>query len=185
MKIKKENLYIKKNSLSKEVCKQLIDRFENDERKTPGQMAGGIDLNIKNTTDMNISTQEEWKDLDGVLYEILSNEITSYIKSTIVGDKMYFPPTMADTGYQIQKYEKESGFYDWHIDETSTQTRYIVYMWYLNDVEKGGETEFKDFKITPECGKLVMFPSTWEWPHKANVPISDAKYIITGWIVKK
>ena len=112
------------------------------------------------------------------------DEVSKYINATMVGDKVYFPPNIADSGYQVQKYDKGSGFYDWHVDETSSQKRYIVYMWYLNDVKEGGETEFKDFSIKPECGKLVLFPSTWEWPHRALMPISDDKYIITGWIIQ-
>ena len=56
-------------------------------------------------------------------------------------------------------------------------------MWYLNDVEIGGETDFINFKIKPTTGKLVIFPSTWTYPHCANIPISNDKYIITGWFV--
>jgi hypothetical protein len=55
-------------------------------------------------------------------------------------------------------------------------------MWYLNDVEEGGETEFfGNYKIKPETGKFVLFPATWTYPHAALVPRSGDKYIITGW----
>jgi hypothetical protein len=50
-------------------------------------------------------------------------------------------------------------------------------------VENGGETEiWDDFKIKPETGKLLLFPSSWTFPHRGVMPISDNKYIITGWL---
>ena len=183
--MEKKHLYQKKNSLSEELCKEIIDRFEKGGCGSQGVFADGtVNEDIKKTFDLNISHLDEWKDLDKKLYEILSVELDEYMKSTMVADMVYFPVDIADSGYQIQKYNQMSGFYNWHVDDTPLQKRYIVYMWYLNDVEEGGETEFRDFKIKPERGKLVMFPATWEWPHRANAPITSAKYICTGWIVK-
>ena len=61
--------------------------------------------------------------------------------------------------------------------------RHLTFLWYLNDVEEGGETEFwGQYGIKPEAGKLILFPASWTFPHKANVPISSDKYIITGWL---
>jgi Rps23 Pro-64 3,4-dihydroxylase Tpa1-like proline 4-hydroxylase len=65
----------------------------------------------------------------------------------------------------IQKYDKNKGKYVYHddgaIDILSKNYRVITYLWYLNDVEQGGETEFfgGDLKIKPETGKLLFFPS--------------------------
>jgi hypothetical protein len=61
--------------------------------------------------------------------------------------------------------------------------RVITYLWYLNDVNDGGETEFcGDFKVKPRAGKLVLFPASWCYPHKGIMPLSNNKYIITGWL---
>ena len=59
----------------------------------------------------------------------------------------------------------------------------ITYLFYLNTIEEGGETEFIDgTKIKPETGKLLIFPATWTYEHRGNVPISSNKYICTGWL---
>lgn len=48
---------------------------------------------------------------------------------------------------------------------------------------EGGETEFwSKYRIKPEAGKLVLFPASWAFPHRAIVPLSSDKYIITGWL---
>jgi hypothetical protein len=60
-------------------------------------------------------------------------------------------------------------------------------MFYLNDVEEGGETEFLylNTKIKPVKGTLVYFPTHFPFVHRGNIPISDDKYIMTGWICEK
>jgi hypothetical protein len=66
----------------------------------------------------------------------------------------------------------------------SIKSRLLTFIWYLNTVENGGETEFFNgrIKIKPEKGKLLLFPSTWTYNHKGNIPISSDKYIVTGWV---
>jgi hypothetical protein len=95
---------------------------------------------------------------------------------------------MRGTTFQMQKYEKNKGKFVYHHDSSYDlklkEARVLVYMWYLNDVAVGGETEITDYIIKPSAGKLVMFPSLWTYPHCGNMPISDDKYIITGWIVQ-
>jgi hypothetical protein len=54
----------------------------------------------------------------------------------------------------------------------------------LNDVYEGGETEFVDGTlIKPERGKLIIFPAYWNYHHQGRPPISNTKYIVTGWIL--
>ena len=72
---------------------------------------------------------------------------------------------------------------DFKIEETM-ENRALTYLWYLNDVDEGGETEFYNGKkIQPQQGKLLLFPSFWTHAHKANVPLSNNKYIITGFVI--
>ena len=88
---------------------------------------------------------------------------------------------------QVQKYNKGEGKYIYHDDSRMYNGKYrkITFIWYLNTITDGGETEFTNFKVKPEVGKLVLFPSSWVYPHRANVPISDDKYIMTGWLLEK
>jgi hypothetical protein len=93
--------------------------------------------------------------------------------------------------FQIQKYNKGVGHYQaWHIDKDygwPFHNREYVYMFYLNDVDEGGETQFLhcDVSLKPTKGTLVYFPTNFPFVHRGKMPISNDKYIITGWICEK
>tara|TARA_R110000868_G_scaffold16539_1_gene73910 strand:+ start:347 stop:526 length:180 start_codon:yes stop_codon:yes gene_type:complete len=57
-------------------------------------------------------------------------------------------------------------------------------MLYLNDVEEGGETEllYQSRRIKPQKGTLTMFPASFTHTHRGNPPLSNDKYIVTGWV---
>jgi hypothetical protein len=63
--------------------------------------------------------------------------------------------------------------------------RYLVFLWYLNDVAEGGETEFCDLgiKIAPRTGRLLMFPPYWMFQHAGRPPLSGDKYILSTYLM--
>ena len=74
------------------------------------------------------------------------------------------------------------------IDVLAFSSGFLFFIYYLNDVDSGGETEFKfnPLKVNPEVGKLVIAPALWTHKHRGNPPQNGQyKYIITGWIEKK
>lgn len=187
-------IFIQPNSLSREFCQELIDKFEKDERSLQGAVLNGrIEPSIKLTTDLRISGCIGWEKEDSAIHKILSGAIPKYAEyiqqqnDTFVFHKHY---AYTDAGYQIQKYSldpdsEKTGFYDWHTDFKidSNGVRILVFMWYLNDVAEGGETEFcNGLKIKPSAGTLVIFPAEWYIKHRANKPVSNDKIICTGWI---
>ena len=92
----------------------------------------------------------------------------------------------------LQKYVQGSGgYHHWHSEiypqnaSCETLHRVLLWMFYLNDVEDGGETEFmyQGRSIAPKKGRLVIAPAGFTHTHKGNVPKSGAKYIATSWIL--
>ncbi len=92
----------------------------------------------------------------------------------------------------IQKYEQQKGGYPhWHseqfpqLDHNEALHRVVLYMFYLNDVEEGGETEFfyQQRKIKPQKGTMVIAPAGFTHSHRGNMPISGDKYIATSWVM--
>lgn len=63
--------------------------------------------------------------------------------------------------------------------------RYLVLLWYLNDVEEGGETRFPqlDLAIRPKAGRLLIFPPYWMFQHEGAPPVSGDKFILSTYLL--
>jgi len=197
-------IYIYKENISKETCEMIINKFNNDERKLEGVTSGNLVSKYKITKDILISGLYDWKEIDDYLYEKLNLALKEYSKKNLKKksgenitsfDKLitmeHYIYDSVDFGYQVQYYKANEGIYEWHTDNVKNnvlkknQVRFLTFIWYLNDVEVGGETEFLNGKIKPEAGKLLLFPATWTYIHKGNMPVSNDKYIVTGWVGDK
>ena len=145
----------------------------------------------KITLDLKITNKSVWEQLDNALFTALGSGIWSYREHLQACGFPLFPELMhlgrvRDTGYLVMQYKAGEGFYDWHHDHCVTDLgtfRAFAFIWYLNDVNKGGETEFFGNKVTPKQGRLLIFPSTWTCMHRALVPESNDKYVVTGWLM--
>jgi hypothetical protein len=191
--------YINKNSISKELCNDIIHMFEEDSNRYEGVTAGGIQKNVKDTLDLQIpkNANSKWSKTREFLEKELEKNIKNYVKN--INDAIETCEESSSNKYkvfnnfvtfdtiQMQRYTKQKGRYVYHqdfsADWTNKKYRVITFLWYLNDVYEGGETEFwTTYKVKPEAGKLLFFPATWTYPHRGMMPISNDKYIITGWI---
>jgi 2OG-Fe(II) oxygenase superfamily len=63
--------------------------------------------------------------------------------------------------------------------------RYLVMLWYLNDVSGGGQTRFPqlDLSVAPQPGRLVVFPPYWMYQHEGLAPLSGDKYILSTYLL--
>lgn len=93
---------------------------------------------------------------------------------------------------QAQKYQAGVGNYGyWHSEVYPQQGsveplhRALLFMFYLNDVSEGGQTEFfyQNKSIQPKTGRMVIAPAYFTHTHRGCVPVSNDKYILTSWIL--
>jgi hypothetical protein len=195
-------IYENNNSICPELCEEIINLFEKNKNKVDGRTLGGVNKEVKDTTDLIINkTDNEWSEIFIFLESELTNNLKKYLENI---NKKYI--NIKDANYKnfelinknieispfmVQRYIKNEGKYlyhnDFHVDKENKSYRVLTYLFYLNDVNEGGETEFfaGDIKIVPKRGKLILFPASWTFPHCGKMPISSNKYIITGWIYNK
>ncbi|WP_394131042.1 2OG-Fe(II) oxygenase [Shewanella maritima] len=92
----------------------------------------------------------------------------------------------------IQHYQQGIGGYPhWHSEQfpqaphNEALHRVVLFMFYLNDVSEGGETEFyyQQRKVQPKKGTMVIAPAGFTHSHRGNIPKSHDKYIATSWIM--
>ena len=178
-------IYEIRNGLTAEICNEMIARFEqHSEDQYPGRIGqlATEDSSIKRSTDLVVSGKEHWKDIDNYLFRSLALAMRELAKKF-----PYFSGGFKDVGYAIQR-TLPGEYYHWHIDGGSHDfsQRQLVVIWYLNDVPgPGGETQFsfQDLKVTPEQGKMLLFPPFWTHEHRGVELQAGVKYIATTWVV--
>ena len=175
-------IYIERGALPKSFCDNVIEKFEQDDRKRQGQVGSGVHLEIKRSSDLSITELEDWKSYDQAFFRCLNSQLKKYIRFLPEEYVKYSALNELgnDTGYQIQR-TQPGDYYIWHHDQT--KSRLVTFIWYLNDVKDGGYTEFIDgTRIQPEAGKLIIFPATWDFLHRGVSPKTETKYLCTGWV---
>jgi len=186
-------IYIYEKALNTMICKEIITMFEMDETKGHGLTGTGFSPHVKNAINLDIDDAPKWSKIYDLLINELCRNIKRYIKQMENYSNGLIRQTLALNFVQfdnpmIQKYIKNEGKYAYHddfqADYDKKRYRIFTYIFYLNDVIEGGETEFLfgKYKIKPTTGKLMLFPASWTFPHCGKMPYSDDKYIITGWI---
>lgn len=187
-------IYTINNNLDISFCNTLIDIFNQKEYENKTQISrisgDKENNNIRNSSYISVNC-----DLPKIYYNILSQKFKEAFKQYLLHIKNYNINLQSinndnlkiiESNISLSKYTKNNGFYTFHNDfnvDNQNGYRLLTFIWYINDVAIGGETEFIDgTKILPKQGKLLMFPSTWTYAHRGNMPISSDKYIIVGWL---
>jgi len=190
----KDFVYVKDNVFTKDFCENLIKDFESvPELHNVGQSGSGIDHTIKNSSDIDL--------MDFPLFENYVKEICDgfnmVVKESLDSlpfqnrfEPYHFMLVNNDTTYynlQMQKYVMGKGHdhgYHWEADTLQNTIRQFVFILYLNDVEKGGETEllYGQHFIKPKQGSVLCHPAGFPFVHRGLVPESSDKYIVTTWL---
>jgi 2OG-Fe(II) oxygenase superfamily len=183
----KDNLFYVPSLLSPALCKSIIAMYEQHPEKHVGYVLDDncekqLMADVKSSTDLVITP-------DGVSAEIFTeiNLAVNQALEKIVAEVpalQLFP--LWWTGYKIQHYRKNEGYFKWHCDAIGPGVweRQLAMIIYLNSVEEGGETSFlkQDLQLKPIEGDAVFFPPFWTHPHCGQVPKSEDKYIISTFV---
>ena len=170
------------NALEPEICNFLIslfeqvpdkyERIENDEKQVFTQ------FNLTEICNMS----DEVNHVHNLLIQKTFEYRNKYYEFI---DGRVFPPEHAFEQFRVKKYNNDGiDWFDTHVDviDYASARRFLSFFWYLNDVEVGGETRFKDLTIIPKIGSLVVFPPLWMFPHKGERPVSGTKYLLSTYL---
>ena len=165
---------------SKEECAGLIEWFEIlDESKqlVHTKLEGHREFDEVNLNDFREQTLKMQLDV----YKRFDDILEKY-KQDVKIHKKALPEKSTWEELRIKRYRTGRGNFLDHVDvgDYISARRFLVFFVYLNNVDFGGETEFPtlDLQVSPECGTILVFPSTWTFLHRGNVPISNDKYIL-------
>lgn len=166
-------------------CKKLIGSFrqagEHHVKRERGWREG---LDASAWTELDITPLA-----DQALQRFFYSKIDEYLAryNADVRLAMPVPASRLLAPLRIKRYEPgtDEGF-QLHFDSIGeVANRYMVCLWYLNDVAEGGETEFSglDIKVRPREGRLLMFPPYWMYQHAGLPPVSGDKYILSTYLL--
>jgi hypothetical protein len=80
--------------------------------------------------------------------------------------------------FNVQKIEKAKDPTFCRYLKSHNRYNVLSYIFYLNDIDNGGEIVFNNVTIKPEKGKLVLFPE--EYGYNFTNPNHDNQFIIYG-----
>lgn len=172
------------HSLPRELCQKLIDAFlslSEFQAKNGRGIRPGLDDSA--WTEMDISKLSDQAFLSFFRARI-SEELNRYNADVglpiAVPDSPLLSPLILKC-YRAGTNEK----FQTHFDSINgVCDRYLVFLWYLNDVHEGGETWFPSlsYGAAPRAGRLLMFPPYWMYAHQGRAPLSSDKYILSTYL---
>jgi hypothetical protein len=191
MKVTTENFIgIFEDAYTKEYCDSVIEHFNNAEKAGLTLDRQKHQNNSKLAKDdlqlyaHSSGTLQQSTELIVPFNNIFWGQIYPEYANTFAELKTY--AAHANYAFKIQKTKIGQGYHTWHSETAGREycTRILAWTLYLNDVEEGGETEFLYYpkRIKPKAGTFVLWPAGFTHTHRGNPPISNTKYIVTGWI---
>ena len=177
---KQDFIYCEKGALSKDSCKNLITFFDNNKSKaSPGSYTG--DVGYINNLELSLDIRD-----NGKLHESITKAIYNYKTRYPLVDK-FIGPWQVEHICQLMRYDPNKYYDKIHCENDCylrpSVERVFGWMIYLNDIRRGGGTEFIHQRVTakPRAGDFYIWPAGWTHMHRGVNAPKEVKYIITGW----
>lgn len=172
-------------ALAPDLCQRMIASFETLARFQRPNGEGARDgLDDSRWTELDISALSD----AGFRTMLLANmhaHLARYVAT--LGLTIPVPATQRTSELIIKRYRPGGDDrFQPHFDSIGpVSNRYLVFLWYLNDVVEGGETAFVDLglEVRPETGRLLVFPPYWMFQHAGRAPVSNDKYILSTYFL--
>lgn len=173
------------DALPAEVCARLVHGFELlTERQVPNGRARRAWLEDSAWTEMDIGPL-----CDPAFRRSLLDSARHFVARYNAELDLTIPVPMTEktSEWIVKRYRNvDDERFQTHFDAVGpVANRYLVLLWYLNDVASGGETVFVDLdlEIQPKAGRLVVFPPYWMYQHEGRAPRSGNKYILSTYLL--
>jgi hypothetical protein len=185
----KQFVGIFENAFSKEYCEGLIKAYDIAIEAGYGKTRQSVE---KDFSKLQKSDTQLFNNIDNIqipLPDVAAFNDIFWGKCYPLYEEQF--ASLKDSGrhssyfFKIQKTNLSEGYHIWHYESGSREisNRLLTWMVYLNDVEEGGETEFlyQSMRVKPKQGTLLIWPAAFTHTHRGNPPLSNEKYIVTGW----
>lgn len=171
--------------LDPQLCQQMIGSFAALERFQL-RNGRGVRRGLEDSawTELNVSRLSDAA-FQGMFRRQIDRALERYNRDIELAIPIPNSPAFANLTLKRYRPGQQEQF-QLHFDAINhVANRYLVLLWYLNDVEQGGETRFPqlDVAIPARAGRLLMFPPYWMYQHEGLPPTSGDKYIISTYLL--
>jgi predicted 2-oxoglutarate/Fe(II)-dependent dioxygenase YbiX len=178
-------IHIESDAVPLDFCNEIVKEYYdyeykrgtiNDYERSRYRECDVIILSDKKIIEKNNKSRNR---IDKKIYDIVNRNIEKYLQDYAT---LNFN-LKEDTGYQLLKY-KTGDYVTEHIDTSSGEHRTLSCSLALNDDYEGGELAFFDgeLKYKLKKGDMMIFPSSFTYPHQVLPIISGTRYSIITWI---
>ena len=178
-------IHVESEAIPLDFCDEIIKEYDDDEYErgtindyetSKYRQCDVIILSDKKIIQKNNKSRNY---IDKKIYNIINKNIDKYLQDYAT---LNFN-LKEDTGYQLLRYNI-GDYVTEHIDTSSGQHRTLSCTLALNDEYEGGELTFFDseLKYKLKKGDMMIFPSSFTYPHQVLPVLSGTRYSIITWI---
>jgi|TARA_Y200000002_G_scaffold368021_1_gene360636 hypothetical protein len=176
----KDYIKVYDEMFTKAFCDSVIEGY-NNAKKTVVDREQRPSFTEVNISQRYLAKDPLWMSIQKQIQTVFVDCIQLYMNSLQV--EVDFPAKYSFEEYRVKYYNNNGHdqFKD-HVDvgDHNSARRFLVMFLYLNTVEVGGQTMFPRLgeSISPQTGRVLMFPANWQYRHAGLPPESDNKYIV-------
>ncbi|HEY0943180.1 MAG TPA: 2OG-Fe(II) oxygenase [Steroidobacter sp.] len=171
--------------LDPKLCQQMIASFAGLERFQL-RNGRGVRRGLEDSawTELNVTRLSDAAFL-GMFRQLIDRALDRYNRDIELAIPIPNSPVISNLTLKRYRAGQQEQF-QLHFDSINhVANRYLVLLWYLNDVDRGGETHFPQLEVTipARAGRLLMFPPYWMYQHEGLPPLSGDKYILSTYLL--
>ncbi len=173
------------HNLEASLCQKMIASFHGLER-FQRRNGRGIRAGLEGSawTELNVSKLSD-EAFSNMFRQIIHAALARY--NSDVGLAIPLPNSTQYSDLIMKRYRPGGqDRFQLHFDAINhVANRYLVFLWYLNDVAEGGETRFPqlEHRVESKAGRLLMFPPYWMYQHEGMPPQMEDKYILSTYLL--
>ena len=173
------------HDLEPTICGQMIDSFAALERfQRPNGRGYRPGLEDSAWIELNVSTLADTGFVASFRHRI-EQTLARYNRE--IGLTIDVPPPSRIADLMMKRYRAgQREQFQLHFDAIYQKSdRYLVLLWYLNDMADGGETVFPQLEVSvkPMVGRLLVFPPFWMYQHEGRPPGTGNKFILSTYLL--
>jgi hypothetical protein len=163
-----------KNVIPKDICNSTISYLESDPKWGPHEWDGEYDPTLDESKDLDVVYSEHMKQFNPYVAQCLLEYLKPYGKII----EMW-------TSIRVNKYRTGKLMHE-HVDlirkSHTDGIPVLSILGMLNENFKGGDfIMFGDMKVDFKQGDILIFPSTFFYPHKVTEVTEGTRYSFVTW----